>query len=374
MRLALIARRFDPSGGGTERDLLVTAECLLRAGHDVSIYAAEVRKPSRRWRVVRAGTRWTGASLGLLRFAWAAPARARRDGAELVVSFARAVGADVLRSGGGAHAAYLRAARRWRGWAGAAAMRLRPYHHAQMIVERAGFTSPALRKAVAVSELVRTQLIGEFGLEPGKVATLYNGVNLARFRPVTDRATRIGLRQSFEVDTGAPVVAFVGNGFARKGLGPLLKAWPALETRPYLLVAGSDRAATRYIRLAHRLGIDGRVRFLGAQEQIERVLHAADALALPSFFEPFGNAVMEAMACGLGVLSSVQCGVAELMPAAMRPFVVQDPANPAEIAERLGALLQSGREVGERARAVVTEYTWERYASGLLELIKSLTD
>lgn len=372
MRLALIARRFDPAGGGTERDLLVTAECLTRAGHDVSIYAAEVRKQSRRWRIVRAGTPWMGATMGLMRFAWTAPARARREGAELVVSFARAVGADVLRSGGGAHAAYLRAARQWRGRASAAAMRLRPYHRAQMIVERAGFTSPVLRKAISVSELVRSQLIEEFALDPAKVATIYNGVNLERFRPVTDRAAKIGLRQSFEVDTGGPVVAFVGNGFARKGLGPLLKAWPRLQRRPFLLIAGSDRAAMRYIRLAHRLGIDGRVRFLGAQEQIERVLHAADALALPSFFEPFGNVLMEAMACELGVLGSAQCGVTELVPAAMRPFVVQDPANPTEIAERLDALLQGGREVGEAARAAVSEYTWERYASGLLSLIESL--
>ena len=131
----------------------------------------------------------------------------------------------------------------------------------------------------------------------------------------------------FEVETGAPVVAFVGNGFARKGLGPLLEAWPAIESHPYLLVAGTDRSALRYIRLAHRLGVGSRVRFLGAVGQIEQLFHAADAFALPSFFEPFGNVVMEAMAGGLGVLVSAQSGVAELLPAAMHPFVVKDPAN-----------------------------------------------
>ncbi|HVB83168.1 MAG TPA: glycosyltransferase family 4 protein [Candidatus Binataceae bacterium] len=371
MHIGLIARRFDPAGGGTERDLIVTAQCLAEAGHEVSVYTSQARGVSRRWRVVEVGSRWPIGSLQLMRFAWEAPAQARRDGAELVLSFARAVGADVLRSGGGAHSAYLQSARRWRGDWAAAAMRLRPYHRAQMIVERAAFKSPTLRRAIAVSQLVRTQLIDELGLEPDKAVTLYNGVDLERFHP-SSPAERGRLRQTFEVETGAPVVAFAGNGFARKGLGPLLEAWPAIESHPYLLIAGADRAALRYVRLAHRLGIGSRVRFLGAVGQIEQLFQAADAFALPSFFEPFGNVVMEAMAGGLGVLASVQSGVAELLPAAMHPFVVRDPGSSAEIAERLAALLETKHQFAEIVRAAAEAHPWSAYSAGLLEIIDSL--
>jgi len=371
MRVALIARRFDPSGGGTERDLIVTAQCLAEAGHEVTVYTSQARGASRRWPVIQVGSRWPSGSLQLMRFAWEAPAQARRDGAELVLSFARAVGADIVRSGGGAHSAYLRAARRWRGEWAAAAMRLRPYHRAQMIVERAAFKSQSLRRVIAVSELVRTQLIDEFGLDPDKAVTLYNGVDLERFRRC-GLAERARFRQMFEVETGAPVVAFVGNGFARKGLGPLLEAWPAIESHPYLLIAGTDRSALRYIRLAHRLGVGSRVRFLGAVGQIEQLFRAADAFAMPSFFEPFGNVVMEAMASGLGVLTSAQSGVAELLPAAMRPFVVKDPANPAEIAERLAALLETKHQSEEVVRAAAEAHPWSGYAAGLLEIVDSV--
>jgi UDP-glucose:(heptosyl)LPS alpha-1,3-glucosyltransferase len=371
MRVGLIARRFDPSGGGTERDLIITAQCLADAGHEVSVYTSRARGARQRWRVVEVGGRWPIGSLQLMRFAWEAPAQARRDGAELVLSFARAVGADVLRSGGGAHSAYLRSARRWRGDWAAAAMRLRPYHRAQMIVERAAFKSPALRRAIAVSELVRMQLIDEFGLSADKAVTLYNGVDLERFHP-SSAAERARFRQMYEVDTGAPVVAFVGNGFARKGLGPLLEAWPAIRSHPYLLVAGTDRSALRYVRLADRLGVGSRVRFLGAVGQIEQLFHAADAFALPSFFEPFGNVVMEAMASGLGVLTSAQSGVAELLPPAMHPFVARDPADSAEIAERLTALLQIGRQSEGLVRAVAEKHPWSGYSTGLLEIIDSL--
>src|SRR5579863_8864350 len=102
MRIALLTRRFDPNGGGTERDLMVSAEILRRAGHQVSIYANEIRGEAGQWRVVRVGGP-PGRALGLLSFAYRAPASARRDGAEIVLSFARTVGAEVMRSGGGAH-------------------------------------------------------------------------------------------------------------------------------------------------------------------------------------------------------------------------------------------------------------------------------
>jgi UDP-glucose:(heptosyl)LPS alpha-1,3-glucosyltransferase len=377
MRVALIARRFDPAGGGTERDLIVTAQCLAEAGHDITVYTAEPRGFSQRWRVVQVGVRWPRGPLRLMRFAWEAPAQARRGGAELVLSFARAVGADIVRSGGGAHSAYLRAAQRWRGNWAAAAMRLRPYHRAQIIVERSAFKSPTLRKAIAVSQLVRTQLIDEFGLDPDKAATLYNGVDLERFHP-TSLAERARFRQMYEVETDAPVVAFVGNGFARKGLGPLLEAWPSIKSNPYLLVAGADRSAHRYIRMAHRLGVGSRVRFLGVVGQIEQLFRAADAFALPSFFEPFGNVVMEAMAAGLSVLTSEQSGVAELLPAAMRPFVVKDPANSAEIAGRLAGLLQTNHQSENSVRtknivrAAAETHPWSSYSAGLLEIVDSL--
>ena len=114
------------------------------------------------------------------------------------------------------------------------------------------------------------------------------------------------------------------------------------------------------------------MRFLGATGQIEQLFRAVDAFAMPSFFEPFGNVVMEAMAGGLGVLVSAQSGVAELLPAAMRPFVVKDPSNPAEIAERLTALLETKHQSETVVRAAAEAHPWSGYSAGLLEIVDSL--
>ncbi|MGH7925808.1 MAG: glycosyltransferase family 4 protein [Candidatus Binatus sp.] len=373
MRIALLTRRFDTAGGGTERDLVVTAEGLRAAGHQITIFADQIRGAAGDWDVRRvgAGPR-LGRALSLLRFAWAAAPAARRAGADVVLSFARCVGADVVRSGGGAHASYLRAARKWRGALGATAMRLSPYHRVQMLVERQAFRSPGLKRVIAVSNFVRDDLIGEFGLAPETTVTIYNGVDLDRFRPAADSSERAAIRQKFVVPASACVVAFVGNGFARKGLGFLIEAWPLVAGGAFLLVAGADRQTDNFAGRASALNIGARVVFTGPQPNVEAILHAADVFAMPSLFEPFGNVVMEAMACGLPAMTSAFSGVAELIPPSMRGFRVENPADVGEVALRLGALFDAPANLGREARATAEKFTWARYATEINTLIASI--
>ena len=373
MRIALLARRFDPAGGGTERDLMVTAGMLARAGHQITVYADEVRASAAGVEVRRIGASGLPRSIALVRFAYAAPAAARRDGAELVLSFARTIGADILRSGGGAHVSYVRAARLWRGTIRARAMFLSPYHRAQMIVERMGFRSPALRRVIAVSNLVRDDLVRSFGISAQRVVTMYNGVDLERFTPAASPSTRAEIRMRYGIPAGAALIAFVGNGFARKGLGTLLEAIPGLANDPYLIVVGSDRARAAYARRAARLGIQSRVIFAGAQPNAEKFFQAADAFAFPSLFEPFGNVALEAMACGVPALTSASCGVAELMPPELQSAVVENPADANEVTLRLGAMLTARRALGPIALAAARQFTWQRHERELLAIIESAT-
>ncbi len=349
MRIALLTRRFDNAGGGTERDLVVTADCLRAAGHQITIFADEIRGATGDWNVHRvgAGPR-LGRALSLLRFAWTAAPAARRAGADLVLSFARCVGPDVIRSGGGAHASYLRAARKWRGALGATAMRVSPYHRVQTLVERQAFRRGSLKRVIAVSNFVRDDLIREFGLAPEKTLTIYNGVDLERFRPAADPSERAAIRQKFVMPASARVVAFVGNGFARKGLGFLIEAWPLVAGGAFLLVVGADRQCDKFARRAHALNVGGRIVFIGPQPNVEAIFHAVDAFAMPSLFEPFGNVVMEAMASGLPAMTSAYSGVAELMPPSMRGFRVEHPDDVGEVALRLGALFDAPASLGAK--------------------------
>jgi len=368
MRIALLTRRFDPAGGGTERDLVITADCLRRSGYEVATYADDIRggpQPD----VYRIGNARLPRTLAFLRFAFAAAPAARGNGADLVLSFARVTNADVLRSGGSAHTSYLRAAAQWRGQAGAVAMRLAPYHLAQVIVERRGFTSSRLRGAIAVSDFVRRDLIACFGLPATRVRTIYNGVDLQRFHPAERSASPV--RDRFKIPDDRKLVLFVGNGFARKGLGFLIDALAKVPDA-HLLVVGSDRAAGSFERRARRHGVAARVIFAGNQPDALEFFNAADALALPSLFEPFGNVAIEAMACGLPAMVSTQCGAAEVMPAGLRDYVIHDPTDSGEIAQKLDAMLKDSNRLRAIVRAAALEFTWDRHAQQLSEYLRTL--
>lgn len=251
-------------------------------------------------------------------------------------------------------------------------MRMTPYHRAQVAVEKRGFASPTLRAAIAVSEFVRRDLIERFNLPPARVATIYNGVDLEKFRPCADPDEARRIRNRFEIPPDAPLVLFVGNGFARKGLGFLIDAMATMAPGPYLLVVGSDRATASFTRRAQRQRLGNRVAFAGNQPSPEKFFNAADVLAFPSLFEPFGNVALEAMACGLPALVSSQCGVAEVMPSALGRFVVNDPADPGEIAQKLALILEAKGGLREIARASAEQFTWEKHGQELNRFIDSL--
>jgi UDP-glucose:(heptosyl)LPS alpha-1,3-glucosyltransferase len=167
---------------------------------------------------------------------------------------------------------------------------------------------------------------------------------------------------------------FVGNGFARKGLGFLIEAWPAIGAAARLIVIGTDRAVVSYERLARRLGLQDRVTFLGRRADVHRLMRGADALALPSLFEPFGNVAMEAMASGVPALTTVHCGVAEIMPATLRGYVVNDPTNRVELAERMNALIEAAPGLKVATRATAEQFTWERHARELIAIVEAAAD
>jgi UDP-glucose:(heptosyl)LPS alpha-1,3-glucosyltransferase len=224
-----------------------------------------------------------------------------------------------------------------------------------------------------VSEVVRRDLMHSFDLNPDSVQTIYNGVDLERFKPVSEASARATIRRRLGVPETGPVIVFVGSGFARKGLKFLLRAWPEVGSAATLLVVGNDRSVASYKSMAARLGIAGRVIFVGPMETGAELYSAFDGLVLPSLFEPFGNVVLEAMACGLPVVCSANCGASEIIPEVLAPFVVRDATNPHEIAERIRMLLDQGGDVlSGAARAAAERYTWKRYGSELLAMLHEL--
>jgi len=160
-------------------------------------------------------------------------------------------------------------------------------------------------RVITVSEALREQLI-TLGTEPGKVITLRNGVDLARFHPVDHEEARA------RVGMSGTTLLSVGHLIERKGHEVIIESLPSLEgVNHYIVGEGPLEAKLR--QLAHKLGVDDRVTFVGnvSQEHLIDYYSAADALVLPSMREGMPNVVLEALACGTPVIAARCEGVPE---------------------------------------------------------------
>ena len=288
--------------------------------------------------------------LRLLSFALAARLATRDRGYDLVQSHERTLWQDVYRAGEGTHEGYLRAMGRHRA-------RANPHHQALCALERRIFRLRSARHVVAISRRDRSEIHAVYRTPIERVSVVYNGVDLARFTPDNRDRFRAATRESLDLSELDWVVLFVGSGFERKGLGPLVEAMSrAADARTRLVVAGKGRPDA-YQRQAHRLGLERQVRFVGPRPDVERLYAMADVVALPALYEPFGNVHLEALASGVPVLTSARAGGAEAVTHGESGWVVAEPSA-ALIAEGLSALRDlDGHAARAAARRAALPFT-----------------
>ncbi|HCH38408.1 MAG TPA: glycosyl transferase family 1, partial [Enterobacter sp.] len=250
------------------------------------------------------------------------------------------------------------------------AQSLSRYHRYILRAEAQMFTHPALRKVICNSKMVRDDIARRFGLADDKLTVIYNGVDTTHFSP--DVRT-LSQRDTLGIPQHAPVLAYVGSGFSRKGVATALRAiMPHPEV--WLLVAGRDKHARKFEKLAQTLGVASRVRFLGPVADVRQVYGTADALILPTLYDPFPNVCVEALACGLPLLTSHGCGAAEWIEEGVNGWV-RDALDSDGYQQAISLWLQ-GRDQGvdysAAARATAEPYTLERMAKALQTLYREL--
>lgn len=189
-----------------------------------------------------------------------------------------------------------------------------------------------------------------------------NWFDVQRFRPAGE-AERLAARAGLGIDPAATVLTLVGNCSDIKNHKALFHALASLPSHrgvgPLLLHVGSGAQEDEEKQLVARLGLETRVRFLGALPSPLTALHAADAFVMCSLKEGFSIAVLEAMGCGLPQLLTDVAGLCDIRD--ITPAVVWAPA-PAAVAlrdavisllDRLPELARSARQSSDR---VVLDY------------------
>jgi UDP-glucose:(heptosyl)LPS alpha-1,3-glucosyltransferase len=252
-----------------------------------------------------------------------------------------------------------------------AAQGLSPFHRMMLLMERRLFTYPGLLRVIANSRQVRDEVIRHYGVDPGHIRVIVNGLDRERFHPL-----EAGARGEWGRRLGAPedreIVLFVGSGFARKGLSYLLQAFGTLKDEGcHLWVVGKGREAP-YRRLAAQLGVEARVRFWGPVPETAPFYQAATVLALPTLYDPCSNVVLEALACGTPVITTEANGAAEFITPGENGVVLREPDEVTGLGEALAAFRGRGRDPQVRRAAVqaVAGLSWEATVAQTLEVLE----
>jgi UDP-glucose:(heptosyl)LPS alpha-1,3-glucosyltransferase len=361
LRLAVIRQRWNPFGGA-ERFVDRAVHALLARGVEVTLIA-------RRWQAAEGlrtekldpfylGSVWRDAG-----FARAACAAAARGGYDLVQSHERIACCDVYRAGDGVHRAWLERRVRAEGGAWRAPS---PFHRYTLDAEARLFASPRLKAVICNSEMVRDEIVRHFGTDPSKLHVIRNGVDTQAYSPALREAHRARVRSALGIADDECVFLSVGSGFARKGVATAIAAL-ARTPAGTLVVVGGDKHAARYASLAREGGLEARVRFTGPQPDVKPYYGAADAFVLPTLYDPFPNAALEALACGLPVVTSDGCGAAEVVSSDRCGFVASDMDAVAAALTRL--LDPATREpLAAAARTAASRFTLEAMTGELLAL------
>ncbi|MCM0083372.1 glycosyltransferase [Geomonas sp. Red32] len=166
---------------------------------------------------------------------------------------------------------------------------------------------------ISVSNDLKNKVVDEYGVDPSRVTVISNGIDCGKFHPLD----REGARRACGVGSGEHAVLTVSRLSGEKGLDHLLKAIARLDDASLTLtIAGDGPLRPMLTALAERLGIAGRVRFLGNLDHAGLCswYNAADIFCLPSLWEGCPNVVIEALACGTPVVASRVGGIPDLVP------------------------------------------------------------
>ena len=350
MKIGLVRRGHSPTGGA-EAYLIRLGSALKALGH-LPVLVTTADWPASRWasdQVVRLEGRTPDE--------FASAFRAAKTGCDIHLSLERVPGCEVYRAGDGVHAAWLarraafeplwRRATRW----------LNPKHTQLLRLENQVFDPENTRAVIANSRLVRDEIIAHSGFPADRIHVVYNGLSSA-----TRPAARTAARALLGLKAKDLCVLFVGSGWERKGLRTAIRAVEKID-HATLIVAGRGPAD------AYR---SPSAKFVGPTNDLAVLFGAGDLFVLPTYYDPFSNACLEAMAAGLPVITTSANGFSEIIGPGIHGGVV-----PEGDASALAEEIEKWRDprTREDARpaclARAAEFSIERNARETLQILEA---
>jgi len=208
------------------------------------------------------------------------------------------------------------------------------------------------------------------------VRVIHSAIDPDRFLADDRTERRQAERNRWGVNADLPVGLFVAMNYRLKGLTPLIRAVAAVpaDRKFRIAVVGHPKFA-KYARLAEQLGAAERMLFLGFRADPKDAYFAADFLVHPTFYDPCSLVALEALACGLPVLTTRFNGASELLTPPSDGLVLDDPHDAKSFATALEQMLDPAYRAtaSSAARAAAARWTFEHHYQALLAVFAEVT-
>src|SRR6266496_5996249 len=320
MNIMFVRRGYSPTGGA-EAYLKRLAGGVIEAGHDVQLVATN-DWPAAEWPF---GSITRLSAKSPIGFASELERLRTELRCDVLFSLERIWSCDVYRAGDGVHRAWLDRRRKFELPLKRFVRSLSSKHQDLLRLEQSLFSDDSTRRVIAGSQMVKDEIVNFYHYPADKIDIVRNGVPLEKFR--FDRELREKSREELNLKPDQTVLLFAGSGWECKGLLFAIEAAALCGDRKLrLLVAGRGNAGlykTKRLRFWH----DEPVQFLGEVVDMLRVYAAADIFILPTIYDPFSNACLEALACGLPVITTCSNGFSEIIEDAVHGSIVNHAGN-----------------------------------------------
>ncbi len=372
MKVALVCKKYSLEEGGLERYTYFLSRELIRAGHEVHIFANTWQEETGIiiHRVPMVSLSSPAKNLSFAFFTNRALSEIKFD---IIHSMERIFYQDIFRVSDGINPVQIQ--QKYPNPVVRFIKKIGPRRLALSYLEHKIFMDKGCKVVMTNSELVKRNIIEHYMMDPDKIVVIYNGVNISRFNPKVKEKYRKSLRNKYSIKKDEIVLIFVSNNFRLKGLDLVLEAMSLLKNnRIRLFVIGADNYRT-YLRWAINNSLGDQVLFLGPKKNIEKYYAASDIFVLPTLYDAFANVCLEAMACGLPVITTDSNGAAEFILDRENGYILKTQ-KAVELSARIKALepLSERSRMGDSAAAKATCFTMEKHIKELLKLYKRIRD
>jgi UDP-glucose:(heptosyl)LPS alpha-1,3-glucosyltransferase len=329
------ARRGYSATGGAEAYLKRLARGSVDLGHQVRLITTN-EWPADAWSFGE--ITWLSGSSAIA-FADDFEKLPAQSGYDVLMSFERVWRCDVYRAGDGVHRTWLERRKQFSTPLQRLSRFLNRKHGDILRLEESLFTNRGAGRVIANSQMVKKEIVDLYDYPADKIDVVHNGVPVNEFREASTQRTQS--RAVFGLAADKIAVLFVGSGWERKGLRFAVDAVEGCKNlKVRLLVAG--RGNQRQYKST-------RVQFLGEMVDLSALYAAADIFLLPTIYDPFSNACLEALASGLPVITTRANGFSEIIETGKHGSIVDRPDDVEELREALGYWSDEARRASARS-------------------------